>query len=67
MNCVLEIFCKFVFLNIWLLIFKNGLKFILIEYLIDDLMVKLRYILNVKYKNDLCLFIGNICNISEYM
>ena len=30
-------------------------------------MFELRYILNAKYKNDLCLLTGNICNTSEYI
>ena len=66
-NCVLEISCKLVYPNTWPLIFKNGSKPTLIEYLIDDLMFELRYILNAKYKNDLCLLTGNICNTSEYI
>lgn len=30
-------------------------------------MVKLRYVLNAKYKSDLCLLTGNICNTSEHI
>lgn len=30
-------------------------------------MVELRYILNAKYKNDLCLLTGNTCNISKHI
>lgn len=66
-NCVLKTSCKLVSLNTWPLILKNESKPTLIEYLIDDLMVKLRYIVNAKYKNDLCLLTGNICNISNHI
>lgn len=45
----------------------KGSNSTLIEYLTDDLMVKLRYILNAKYKNDLCLLTGNICNTSQHI